>query len=639
MKTYNFSIDNQNINNIINFSKFKIYENILVQIFCGDSKLQYYTNEILKNLPNAKCIGATTDGEIIENKVTTNNTIISISIFEDTSIKTNYSTIKDSFKNGQDLARKLISEDTKLLITFTDGTITNAEEFLKGIESINNKVIICGGMAGDNSEFIQTYISCNEKIFKRGSVAVALNSKILKVYNDYRFNWSTIGVGHTIDKVKDNRVYSISGMKPTDFYAKYLGHEVAKELPSTGIEFPLIIENGSLKTARAVLKKHEDKSLSFSGNFKEGDIVKLGFGNAEMIMQNPINELKNLLEEFKPESFFLYSCMARRRFMPNFINVEIEPFSNITSTSGFFTYAEFFHNKGHNELLNQTLTIIALSENINNEKIKIKETDNKSDTKYARTIKALAHLIEQSSQDYDVQTKKLHKQKAYSNRLLASQRQFLRHAIHETNTPLSVIMGNIELYEMINGKNEYISNIEVAMKNISSIYDDLSFLIKKDQLVYNKIQIDLVDYIRSRIDFFSQVALQVKSNFILNTNQETMPIFFSESKLQRIIDNNLTNAIKYTYENENIYIDLKNEDNNYILSISSHSCVIQDPKKIFEEYYREEKTKKGLGLGLNLVKKVCQEENIQIDVISDKNNTCFTYTFKGEASENLIIRR
>lgn len=190
-------------------------------------------------------------------------------------------------------------------------------------------------------------------------------------------------------------------------------------------------------------------------------------------------------------------------------------------------------------------------------------------------------------------------------------------------------MSNIELYEMQYGKNNYISNIEVAMKNISSIYDDLSFLIKKDQLVYNKIKIDLVDYIRSRIDFFSQVASQVKSNFILTSNCDNMPIFFNETKLQRIIDNNLTNAIKYTFEKEDIYINLIKKQNDYIFSISSHSSIIQDPKKIFEEYYREENTQEGFGLGLNLVKRVCEEENVHIDVISNENSTCFTYTFKG----------
>ena len=54
--------------------------------------------------------------------------------------------------------------------------------------------------------------------------------------------------------------------------------------------------------------------------------------------------------------------MARRRFMPKSIHKEIEPFANKASTSGFFTYGEFYHNNGHNELLNQTLTAVVLSE-------------------------------------------------------------------------------------------------------------------------------------------------------------------------------------------------------------------------------------------------------------------------------------
>ena len=42
--------------------------------------------------------------------------------------------------------------------------------------------------------------------------------------------------------------------------------------------------------------------------------------------------------------------------------IEIKPFSKIAPTAGFFTYGEFYHNCGNNELLNQTLTILALSE-------------------------------------------------------------------------------------------------------------------------------------------------------------------------------------------------------------------------------------------------------------------------------------
>ena len=126
--------------------------------------LENILNEITKELPNAICIGSSTDGEINNDKITTLNTIITISTFDKTALKIAYVNEKNSFTNGTKLATLLCNEDTKLLITFTDGAKTNGEEFLNGISSINNKIIISGGMAGDNAHFTQTFISCQNKI-------------------------------------------------------------------------------------------------------------------------------------------------------------------------------------------------------------------------------------------------------------------------------------------------------------------------------------------------------------------------------------------------------------------------------------------------------------------------------------------
>jgi len=633
MKTYNYSLKDKHLHDLIDFSSFIDKDNLLVQIFCGQGKdiLELTINLIQDNLPQATCIGTTTDGEIINSEASTFNTVISISTFENTQVKTAYAQGSNSYKNGMSIAQNLISSRTKLLILFTDGTTTNGEEFLRGIESINNKVMICGGMAGDNANFTQTYISSGNKIFEDGAVAVALDSEILKIHNDYNFNWSPIGIEHTIDEVEENRVLKISGISPLEFYEKYLGDYVAKSLPATGIEFPLILERNGILIARAVVAKHQDGSLSFAGNLHKGDKVKLGFGNVEMIMNDPFEHIFNTCNNTNTESFFIYSCMARRRYIPEIINLELEPFSKITATSGFFTYGEFFHNKGHNELLNQTLTVVALSESTQVVNISKKEsTSNKQQmSEHSRSIQALTHLIQKSSEDYKKQTRRLEVEKTYSNHLLTAQKNFLKYSVHETNTPLSVIMSNIELFEMEFGKNRYLSNIEVAMKNIFSIYDDLSYLVKKDHMMYKIQSIDIVDFIRSRIDFFSQNANLARSNFIFDCEKPEIFISFIETKLQRIIDNNLTNAIKYTLENHDIFVTLKQSVTKVTFIIATHSRVIQQPNKIFEEYYREEESKEGFGLGLNLVKRICDEEEVHIQVDSNENLTTFTYTFKG----------
>ncbi len=230
----------------------------------------------------------------------------------------------------------------------------------------------------------------------------------------------------------------------------------------------------------------------------------------------------------------------------------------------------------------------------------------------------------------EAQAQKLAKEKQYSQELLANQKLVMRHAIHETMTPLSVMMSNIELYEMEYGKNSYLSNIEAGMKNVFTIYDDLSYLVKKDQLNYPKRSIDLVDYLRSRIEFFSEVARQSELTFTFNSSVEKLFIYFNETKLQRIIDNNLTNAIKYTHLNEPISIEINGKDKQYVISIQSRSIHIQHPSKVFEAYYREGHAKEGFGLGLNLVKQICDEENIEVKLISDEFITRFSYYFNLE---------
>ena len=147
MKTFNYTINNEPLNSIIDFAIFKNEKNILIQIFCGEKKdiLKNILNEITKELPNAVCIGSSTDGEINNDKITTLNTIITISVFDKTTLKVAHVNEEDSFSNGKSLATLLCNEDTKLLITFTDVAKTNGEEFLNGISFINNKIIISGG--------------------------------------------------------------------------------------------------------------------------------------------------------------------------------------------------------------------------------------------------------------------------------------------------------------------------------------------------------------------------------------------------------------------------------------------------------------------------------------------------------------
>lgn len=226
-------------------------------------------------------------------------------------------------------------------------------------------------------------------------------------------------------------------------------------------------------------------------------------------------------------------------------------------------------------------------------------------------------------------TANLQRAKDFSERILKNQKEFLRYTVHETNTPLSVILTSIEILDMKEQKSKELSKIEAATKNIFSIYDDLSYLVKKDQIEYPKKVINLEEFVSSRIDFFSLVAQMNHLRFEYHYPQnEKLFIYFNKTKLQRVVDNTITNAIKYTLPNETIEITLAIVGSQIELAIGSHSKEIEDTNRIFDAFYREEKSQEGFGIGLRLVKTICDEEDVMIAIDSNQAMNTFRYRFK-----------
>ncbi|NOR57408.1 MAG: EAL domain-containing protein [Sulfurimonas sp.] len=373
MKTFTEVITSCNdIEIFVEKNSIKDSSRLLIQLFSGTTDVATiagFQAFFQSKFPQATLIGSTSDGVINNTNIyPQDKSTIVFSNFETTELVSilikNSDSYQDNSQLGKTVASTLISENTKLLITFTDGIYTNGEEYIKGIESINKNIIIAGGMAGDNGRLEKTFIFDKNDITSNGVLGVALNSKSLQVATDYSFDWLPIGKKLQITKALKNRVYEIDGIPAVNLYSKYLGEELSECLPQIGIEFPLILSRDGISIGRTVILKHDDGSLTFSGNIAEGEIVRFGVGNVELIIRHANYHLENILQRspFQPEAFFIYSCMARRRFIGNHIEKEIQPFSSIAPTAGFFTYGEFYHADSKNQLLNETMTVLALSE-------------------------------------------------------------------------------------------------------------------------------------------------------------------------------------------------------------------------------------------------------------------------------------
>ncbi|MFT7859565.1 MAG: EAL domain-containing protein [Sulfurimonas sp.] len=442
---------------------------VLIQLFCAFADRHYIQNiqTFFKNeFPLARLIGTTTDGVINGDQVCyQTKSIATFTLFEDTKLEVKLFEHEKkeaySFHTGQNLAHFFAQEKPKAIICFADGITTNGDNLIDGIESLLPNVILAGGLAGDNGKLQETLVFDKENIVSKGVVAAALYNPKMCVNTGYTFNWTPIGKKMRVTKADYNRVYELDGMPIVDVYKKYMGKELTDGLPQVGIEFPLIVEKEDSAVGRAVLAKHDDGSLSFAGNIDEYETVRFGVGDTELILNEGTSTINKFLTKYthKYEAIYIYSCMARRRFLEENITKELEPFTPYGDPSGFYTYGEFVYDNGKNKLLNQTMSFLALSEKCLVEKEEPQKLLSKRSTKIttqhvlanlANTISnELAELNERLEERVRIDSTNIYKQ-AYIDELTdLPNRNSLINAL-EHHTGETVLLINVDDFSTIN---------------------------------------------------------------------------------------------------------------------------------------------------------------------------------------------
>ncbi len=375
-----------------------------IQIFIGDNNpdnLEKVQNIVYKNLPSSSIIGTSTAGEIIDGTTSENSTVVSITTFEST--KVNVQLVEASLE--EDIADKVVSTmvtpRTKLVLAFNNVYSNDGELILESLEKKIPNIKIAGGNAGDNGDFsFQTVVGVNEKVSTTALAVATFDSDVLQVFNEFLFNWHTIGEEMIVTKSDKNTIYEINNQKAQDIYKYYLGEDVARGLPLSGVEFPLIFNENGLDIARAPVALLDDGALVMAGHIETGVTVKFGFGD---VSENDKNVIKTV-ESFSKnpvESIFIYSCSARKFFLKENLNIEFSVLQQVAPTSGFITYGEFFKHKECNKILNVSSTFIGLSENSDiKHNIDFK---NKTKKESSSTLHALTHLVKQTAKHLEEQ--------------------------------------------------------------------------------------------------------------------------------------------------------------------------------------------------------------------------------------------
>ena len=194
--------------------------------------------------------------------------------------------------------------------------------------------------------------------------------------------------------------------------------------------------------------------------------------------------------------------------------------------------------------------------------------------------------------------------------------RFIKDTTHELNTPIAAILSNIQ---MINKDNideklaKKINRIEIGAKTISNIYEDLTFVSLNNQIISNNEKLYFSQILNQRVDFFKSIANSKKIEFILDI-KENVFIVCDIKKLSKLIDNILSNAIKYNKFQGFIKVTLK--DKILIIEDSGKGMSKDNLSNLFTRYKRFDKSVGGFGIGLNIVSLIAKEYDFKVDVIS-----------------------
>lgn len=218
---------------------------------------------------------------------------------------------------------------------------------------------------------------------------------------------------------------------------------------------------------------------------------------------------------------------------------------------------------------------------------------------------------------------------------IEQQKQFTADASHEMRTPLTIIKGTLEVLLRKERTPEHyeqkINEVISQTDRLSYLFDQLlqlaraesnNTIIKKEKIILK----EKIDHLINGGDLLlnkNQIKYNIPTNCV---------VFADAALLDRILENIISNAIKYNTPNGNITFEWNEKSNSLLIKDEGIGISKDQQPYLFNRFYRADNSRssetKGNGLGLSIVKKLCELQHIKISVESAENKgTSFTLQF------------
>jgi two-component system OmpR family sensor kinase len=193
--------------------------------------------------------------------------------------------------------------------------------------------------------------------------------------------------------------------------------------------------------------------------------------------------------------------------------------------------------------------------------------------------------------------------------------KFIKDSAHELNTPILVLMTSVSMLKKGKNPEKMMKYIISSSKQISQLYNDIHFSTfeKNDESLEE--EFCLSELISHSVEYFNDIS--ITKNITIKASVEPCKIKVDKNKMQKVVNNLISNAIKYSHNNSKIIVTLKDA----VLTVQDFGIGIskEEQTQIFKRYKRGNNNEGGFGIGLDIVKQIVKEYNLNLSLKSMEN--------------------
>lgn len=228
---------------------------------------------------------------------------------------------------------------------------------------------------------------------------------------------------------------------------------------------------------------------------------------------------------------------------------------------------------------------------------------------------------------------------------------FFSKIAHEFKTPLSLVIAPLE--EMLEQPKDDIdyTKLALATKNAHQVLHLINQLLDVAKLEEKRMPLiksygDLVIFIEEIVENYRVLAAERGVKLEFKTNIDEFFLKFDSDKIKKVIENILSNAIKYTKPNSSVKINMETVEKHLIIRIKDQGAGLsqEEMKSIFDKFYRttssEESKITGTGLGLSLAKDLVELHGGEISVSSKiGEGSSFSISIPIENKDEFVLEK